>query len=61
VPSPALASIPPVLRAPLVPLALAWGAGIAAGTTLAPSPRGLIVAGALLLVVAALALGRGLG
>jgi len=58
VPSPALASIPPVLRAPLVPLALAWGAGIAAGTTLAPSPRGLIVAGALLLVVAALALVR---
>ena len=57
-PTPTLASIPPALRAPLVPLALAWGAGIAAGPALAPSPRGLIVAGALLLVVAALALVR---
>ena len=58
-PSSTLAAIPPVLRAPLVPLALAWGAGIAAGTTLAPPPRGLITAGALLLSGAALALLRG--
>ena len=57
-PPSALASIPPVLRAPLVPLALAWGAGIAAGSTLAPPPQGLIAAGALLLLGTALALGR---
>ena len=57
-PPPTLASVPPVLRAPLVPLALAWGAGIAAGSTLASSPRALIAAGALLLLGTALALVR---
>jgi predicted membrane metal-binding protein len=53
-PPSALASVAPVFRAPLVPLALAWGAGIAAGSTLAPPALWLIAgAGALLLAAAA--------
>lgn len=56
----ALPRIPPAARAPLVPLALAWAAGIAAGPPLAPPSAWLIVgAGALLLSAAgALALRR---
>src|SRR5258705_10293293 len=47
--------IAPVGQAPLVPLALAWAAGIAAGPALAPPPAWLIAgAGALLLAAAAL-------
>ena len=59
-PPPALASIAPVFRAPMVPLALAWGAGIAAGTTLAPPAPWLIAgaAGLLLVTAGALALRR---
>ncbi len=55
-PSPALAAIPPALRAPLVPLALAWGAGIAAGAVVAAPPSGLIGGAAALLLGAAAAL-----
>jgi competence protein ComEC len=57
-PPPALASIAPVLRAPLVPLAVAWGAGIAAGTALAPPAPWLIAGAAALLLAAAGALVR---
>ena len=47
--------IAPVGQAPLVPLALAWAAGIAAGPALAPPPAWLIAGvGALLLAAAAL-------
>ena len=56
-PSPALAAIPPMVRAPLVPLALAWGVGIAAGATVAAPSRWLIAVAAALLLGAASALG----
>lgn len=54
-PSPAPLAIPPALRAPLVPLALAWAAGTTAGATLAAPPAVWLIAGAAALLLGAAA------